>query len=189
MSEMLKEIAQRMKALRVLEEYSAEELAEKCDLSLAEYEAYEAGKRDFSFSFVYTVAGVLGVDVIDILTGESPKLSGAAVVRRGQGLKINRRDAYDYRHLAHTFRNKIGEPFLVTVEPAPESEKPALHEHGGQEFNYMLEGTMALYIGEVIYVLEAGDSIYFDSGVPHAMRAMNGKSAQFLAVVMGQPNA
>lgn len=107
-------------------------------------------------------------------------------MRKGQGLKINRRDAYDYRHLAYTFKGKMSEPFLVTVEPAPESEKPVLHEHSGQEFNYMLEGTMALYIGEAIYVLEEGDSIYFNSAVPHAMRAMNGHTARFLAVVMGQ---
>ena len=100
--------------------------------------------------------------MVDILTGDSPKLSNVSLVRKGQGLKINRRDAYDYRHLAYTFKGKMSEPFLVTVEPAPESEKPVLHEHSGQEFNYMLEGTMALYIGEAIYVLEEGDSIYFN---------------------------
>lgn len=186
MSDMLKEIAQRIKALRTMEDVSPEEMAEKCDVSLEEYLDYEAGNRDFSFSFIYNVANMLGVDVVDLLTGDSPKLSTATVVRKGQGLKINRREAYDYRYLAATFRDKLGEPFLVTVEPAPESEKPTLHAHSGQEFNYMLEGTMALYIGEVIYVLEEGDSIYFNSEHPHAMRAMNGKSAKFLAVVMGQ---
>ena len=186
MSEMLKEIAQRIRALRAMEEVSVEEMAQKCDISLKEYMEYEEGKRDFSFSFIYNVANQLGVDVVDILTGDSPKLSSASVVRKGQGLKINRRDAYDYRHLAYTFRNKMAEPFMVTVEPAPESDKPVLHAHDGQEFNHMLEGTMALYIGEVVYILEEGDSIYFNSAVPHAMRAMNGKHAKFLAVVLGQ---
>lgn len=186
MSEMLMEIAQRIRALRAMEEVSQEEMARRCDVTLEEYQQYEAGGKDFSFSFIYNVAKILGVDVVDILTGDSPKLSNVCLVRKGQGLKINRRDAYDYRHLAYTFKGKMSEPFLVTVEPAPESEKPVLHEHSGQEFNYMLEGTMALYIGEAIYVLEEGDSIYFNSAVPHAMRAMNGHTARFLAVVMGQ---
>ncbi len=186
MSQMLIDIAQRIRELRTMEDISQEEMAKRCGVSLEEYQQYETGQKDFSFSFVYTVAGVLGVDVVDILTGESPRLSNAAVVRKGQGFKIDRRKAYDYRHLAYTFKGKMAEPFLVTVEPAPESEKPTLHEHSGQEFNYMLEGTMALYIGDVIYVLEEGDSIYFNSTVPHAMRAMNGKAARFLAVVMGQ---
>ena len=47
-----------------------------------------------------------------------------------------------------------------------------------------MEGSLALYIGEVVYYLEAGDSLYFNSGIPHAMRALGGKRAQFLAVVM-----
>lgn len=186
MSDMLIEIAQRIRELRSMEEISQEEMAKRCDVSLEEYRQYENGEKDFSFSFFYTVAGVLGVDVVDILTGESPRLSNVSLVRKGQGFSIDRRDAYDYRHLAYTFKGKTAEPFLVTVEPAPESEKPALHEHSGQEFNFMLEGTMALYIGDVIYVLEEGDSIYFNSAIPHAMRAMNGKTARFLAVVMGK---
>lgn len=185
MSEMLREIALRIKALREMEEKTMEEMAAVCDVSLEEYQAYEAGKKDFSFSFIYNIANQLGVDVVDILTGDSPKLNSATVVRKGQGLKINRRESYDYRHLAFTFRNKMAEPFMVTVEPAPESEKPVLHAHEGQEFNYVLEGSMALYIGEVVYLLEEGDSIYFNSAVPHAMRAMNNQHAKFLAVVMG----
>lgn len=184
MSEMLVDIARRIRALRELEELTQEEMAAKCDISVEEYREYEKGNRDFSFSFIYNAAKALGVDVVDILTGDSPKLNSACVVRGGQGLKINRRDAYDYRHLAYTFRGKFAEPFMVTVEPAPETEKPTLHEHEGQEFNYIIEGTMALYIGDVIYTLDAGDSIYFNGAVPHAMRAMYGKSARFIAVVM-----
>jgi quercetin dioxygenase-like cupin family protein len=61
---------------------------------------------------------------------------------------------------------------------------PTLHDHKGQEFNYMVSGSMRFYIGDISYDLEEGDSVYFDSGVPHAMRALNGKPAQFIAVVI-----
>jgi len=177
-------MAQRVRDLREMEDITAEAMANRLGMAIDEYLEYESGKRDFSFSLMYNVANELGVDVIDIMTGDSPKLSTACMVQKGQGFKIDRRKAYDYRHLAFTFRNKKAEPFLVTVEAQTESAKPTLHAHDGQEFNYVVKGSLALYIGEVVYYLEEGDSLYFDSSIPHAMRALNGEQAQFLAVVM-----
>ncbi|MDL2287776.1 cupin domain-containing protein [Oscillospiraceae bacterium OttesenSCG-928-F05] len=184
MTEQLKEIGIRLAALRDICGFTPEEMAEKLDMSVEDYLAYERGERDFSFSFLYNAAGVLGVDVLDIMSGESPKLSTCTVVRSGGGYDIQRRKAYEYKHLAFTFRKKKAEPFMVTVEPRQSETQPALHDHPGQEFNYMVEGRMEFFIGAMTYVLETGDSVYFDSGVPHAMRALDGKRARFLAVVM-----
>ena len=86
----------------------------------------------------------------------------------------------------YTFRNKKVEPFVVTVEPKPEEETPMLHAHEGQELNFVIEGSMEFYMGSTTTVLNAGDSVYFNSGVPHAMRALNGERVQFLAMVMGE---
>ena len=185
MTEQLKEIAMRLKTLRQIMDMTEEELAEVCGVDVETYEAYERGERDFSFSFIYNAATHLGVDVVDLMSGDSPKLSGMCVVRKGKGFKINRRAAYDYQHIAYTFRNKKVEPFVVTVEPKPEEEKPTLHAHDGQELNFIIEGSMEFYLGSTTTVLGAGDSVYFNSGVPHAMRALNGEKVQFLAVVMG----
>jgi mannose-6-phosphate isomerase-like protein (cupin superfamily)/DNA-binding XRE family transcriptional regulator len=183
MTEQLQEIATRLAALRDICEITSADIAEKMGISEEEYLAHEAGEKDFSFSFLYNAANILGVDVLDILSGESPKLSTCTVVRKGEGYSIQRRSAYEYRHLAFTFRNKIAEPFMVTVEPKGDYV-PTLHDHKGQEFNYMVSGSMRFYIGDISYDLEEGDSVYFDSGVPHAMRALNGKPAQFIAVVI-----
>ena len=188
MTEQLKEIAIRLKTLRQIMDVSEEELAEVCGVNLEEYRAYERGEKDFSFSFIYNAANRLGVDVVDLMSGDSPKLSNMCVVRKGKGFKINRRKAYDYQHIAYTFRNKKVEPFVVTVEPKPEEEVPVLHEHEGQALNFVIEGSMASYLGSSTTVLNAGDSVYFNSGIPHAMRALNGERVQFLAVVMGEPN-
>lgn len=185
MTEQLKEIAIRLKSLRLIMDVTEEELADVCGVSLEEYQAYERGEKDFSFSFIYNAANRLGVDVVDLMSGDSPKLSSMCVVRKGKGFKINRRSAYDYQHLAYTFRNKKVEPFVVTVEPKPEEDKPTLHAHDGQELNFIIEGSMEFYMGSTSTVLNAGDSVYFNSGVPHAMRALNGERVQFLAVVMG----
>ncbi len=185
MTEQLKEIAMRLKTLRQIMDVEEGEMAEVCGVDAETYRAYERGEKDFSFSFIYNAANRLGVDVVDLMSGDSPKLSSMCVVRKGKGFKINRRAAYDYQHIAYTFRGKKVEPFVVTVEPKPDEEKPTLHAHEGQELNFVVEGTMEFYLGSTVTVLEQGDSVYFNSGIPHAMRALNGEKVQFLAVVMG----
>jgi quercetin dioxygenase-like cupin family protein len=183
MTGQLEEIGARLGALRDIIGISVEKMAEIMKVSADEYAAYEDGRLDFSFSFLQNAAQILGVDVVDIISGESPKLTKCALVKKGEGYDIQRRKAYDYKHLAFTFSNKKAEPFLVTVEPK-EGETPTLHSHEGQEFDYMLSGRMEFYFGNIVYELNAGDSVYFDSGVPHAMKTVGDQAAQFLAVVI-----
>jgi len=183
MTEQLKEIGFRLAALRSIAEMTPEAFCEKTGVTAEALAAYEKGELDFSFSFLYNAARVLGVDVIDIMSGDSPRLSDWCVVRNGEGYVINRRAAYKYRHLAFTFRAKKAEPFLVTVEPKAES--PAQHAHDGQEFNWLVSGRMRFLISDAEYVLEPGDSVYFNASIPHAMQALDDAPAEFLAVVMG----
>lgn len=184
MTEQLMEIGQRLYALREIMDISLEDMAGKMNMPAEEYEAYEKGVKDFSFSFLYNVADLLGVDVLDLISGESPKLSRCAVVHKGKGYDIIRRKAYDYKHLAFTFRHKKGEPFLVTVEPKNDEAELEKNAHEGQEFNYILSGAMEFYLGNETYELHEGDSIYFDSGIHHAMKAIGSEPVTFLAIVM-----
>jgi len=184
MTGQLVEIGGRLSALREIMDLSPEAMAEKMNIEIGEYNDYEIGKKDFSFSFLYNAATILGVDVLDIISGESPKLSTCALVKKGTGYDILRRSAYNYKHLAFTFRNKKAEPFLVTVEPKADGSGDVVkHSHAGQEFNYMLDGSMELFLGDTVYQLDEGDSVYFDSGVPHAMKAVGSTAAKFLAIV------
>ena len=184
MTEQLSEIGGRLAALRDIMDITAEKMAEDMKTDVDEYIAYERGERDFSFSFLQNAANILGVDVVDIISGESPKLTKCALVRKGKGYDIMRRKAYDYKHLAFTFRDKKAEPFMVTVEPKDDGGEPTLHSHEGQEFNYMVSGNMEFYLDNTVYELAEGDSVYFDSGIPHAMKAVGGQPAKFLAVVI-----
>ena len=187
MTEQLREIGGRLAALRDIEGISVEELASKCEISIEQLREYEHGERDFSFSFLYNAARFLGVDVVDLMSGDSPKLSGCCLTRAGQGYAIDRRSAYSYKHLAFTFRNKLAEPFMVTVEPRNDSAAPEQHAHPGQELNLLMEGRMRFFMGELKYDLNPGDSVYFDSSNSHAMQALDGKPARFLAVVVPLP--
>ena len=183
MTEQLIEIGKRLETLRDIMNITPAEIAGKMKIDEQDYRAYEKGEKDFSFSFLYNAALMLGIDVAELISGESPKLSTCAFVKNGQGYDVARRESYDYKHLAFTFRNKKAEPFLVTVEPK-QCINVIKHAHAGQEFNYMLEGKMVFYLGEIVYELNPGDSVYFDSGVPHAMQTVGDKAARFLAVVM-----
>lgn len=184
MNDQLKDIGMRLAALREDCEYTSYEMAKKLNMDEKDYLEYENGNKDFSFSFVYNCANILGVDVLDIISGSSPTLSMVCMVEAGKGYSVKREHEYDYKHLAYTFRGKKAEPFLVTINP--DDETPVLHGHEGQEFNYVISGEMILYIGDISYDLKKGDSIYFDASLPHAAKAKNDKPAQFIAVVINK---
>ena len=130
MSDQIKAIADRLSALREIMEISEQDMANTLGISVEEYMEYEQGKRDFAFSMLYGAANKLGVDIVDLLTGDAPKLNQFSLVRKGEGLKIERRKEYKYQHLAFFFRNKHAEPFHVTVEPADRDMH--LNTHEGQ---------------------------------------------------------
>ena len=85
MKENLEGIAERIADMREIMNISAEEMAMATGMSVEEYLEYESGKKDFSFSFLYTVADKLGLDITDLLTGESARLSMFTCVRAGRG--------------------------------------------------------------------------------------------------------
>lgn len=181
--EQIKQIALRIRDLRDIQGLTTAEMAQKTGINQQEYEAYETGTSDFSFSHLFNIAEALDVDISDLLTGESPKLHGYVLTRKGQGLKFNRRSQYVYHHLAYNFRDKLAEPFIVTVEEdTPDTVKQA-HSHEGQEFDYVLEGTLKIILGGNELYLREGDSLYYDSALPHVMYAVEG-DCRFIAVVI-----
>jgi len=184
MPEQLRQIATRLKGLREVEDISKEALAREFNISVEEYEQYESGEADIPVSFLYEVANKFGVELTAILTGDNPKLKVYSHVKNGKGLTVDRRKEYEYQNLAYNFSHKKAEPFLVTVKPKGDDVKIAENHHPGQEYNYLLEGRLELLINNKSIILEPGDSVYFDSAYPHGMKALDGKEAKFLAIIM-----
>ncbi len=182
MEEQLKEMGLRLAELREIKGFSQQQMADNLNMSLDEYAAYEEGKKDFSFSFMYNVASMFEVDVFNLLSGNSPTLTDCAIVRRGHEFFIKKEGEYDYKHLAYTFKDKKCEPFFVESMAGKEDGK--LHSHMGQEFNFVLSGSMELKIGELSYELHKGDSVYFNANIPHAIKVLGEKPVKFLAVVI-----
>jgi transcriptional regulator with XRE-family HTH domain len=185
------EVANRIHALREDMDLTMQEMAEATGLNVAEYATMEGGEQDLSFTFLYRCAEKFGVDMIELLTGENPHLTGYSIVRGGQGLSINRREGFEYRHLAPNFQHKLCEPFFVTA-PCREEEQNApilLSRHAGQEFDYVLSGRMRFAYEEHVEELAAGDALLYDSGRGHGMIATGGETCTFLAIVLKDPDA
>ncbi len=181
-----KEVANRIKSLREDMDFTLQEMAEATGRSIEEYAAQESGEQDLSFTFLYKCADKLGVDAIELLTGEAPHLSGYSLVRAGDGLSIKRHETFEYLHKAPFFKDKLAEPFLVTA-PYDEAEQDApIHQsfHKGQEFDYIISGHMRFAYEGHIEELGPGDALLYDSGRAHGMIATGGEPCVFLAIVM-----
>lgn len=183
MSEQIKQIASRLRELREISGISLESLASELGIPKNTYIEYESGNVDIPVSFLYAAASKFNVELTEILTGEAPKLHTYALVRKGKGVSVERRKQYKYQNLAYNFKHKKAETFLVTVEPESEESPVSYNSHPGQEFNYMLEGSMKVIIDGHEIILNQGDSLYFDASVNHGMKALGNQTAQFLAII------
>jgi transcriptional regulator with XRE-family HTH domain len=182
MEDQIKQIAVRLQGLRDALELSAEDIAQDCDITVEEYRDAESGESDISVSMLQKIAHKYNISLDALMFGEEPKMSSYFITRAGKGTSIERTKAYKYQSLAGGFKNRIADPFIVTVEP---NDKPMyLNSHSGQEFNLVLEGCMLLDINGKELTLNEGDSIYFNSKQPHGMKAMNNKTVRFLAIIM-----
>jgi len=184
MKEKMIEIAQRVKELRELSEIGTEEITASIGVPLETYRKYEEGKLDIPASVLYEIAQILKVDMGLLLTGEETRMHIFTVTRKGKGVGVERRKQYKYENLAEKFIHKKAEPFIVTVKPRKDPGKPSTNSHPGQEFNYVISGTLKLYIHDNEIVLDKGDSVFFDSSYEHAMEALNGEKAKFLAIIL-----
>ena len=183
MDEQLKQIGERLKGLRDALDLTAQEVADACGLNVEKYEKVEQGEEDITISKLMKIAHKYGVSAEELMFAEAPRMKSYFVVRKGQGMSVERTKAYKYQSLASGFRGRSADPFLVTVEPSAADAPIHLNSHQGQEFNYVTSGSLLLTIGKKTLTLNEGDSIYFDATQPHGMKAIGDKAVQFLAII------
>ncbi|MBE7010163.1 MAG: helix-turn-helix domain-containing protein [Ruminococcaceae bacterium] len=181
MNEELKELAQRISGLRDACGYTQEELAEELGIELSVYQDYEENGKNIPISVIYEIANKFGVDFNEIMTGTRAKLDTYHIIKSGKGKSIDRYPGYGFKDLAHRYVGKIMQPLLVTLDP---SDTPAdLVSHSGQEFNYVLSGRVAILFDGEEFILETGDSIYFNATYPHGQRCVGNEPGVFLTVI------
>ena len=164
----LADIGLRMEGLREACDVSVEEMAAELAVSPGTYRAWEETGEDVPISALYHMARKFGVDLTELLTGTAAKLDTFHVVRRGEGKEVDRFPGYRYDDMAWRYRDKIMQPLLVVLDP---SDEPAeLVTHHGQEFNFVIEGTVVVTIGDQDIELAQWDSVYFNPEIPHGQR-------------------
>ena len=180
----LKQIGERIKGLRDALDLSPEEMAQKLEREVENYLLYEDGEKDVSVSFLQRIEREFNIDISTIMFGTEPRMNSYFITRKDKGVSVERVSAYKYQSLTAGFSNNVAEIFIVTVEPKPMDEDFYRNIHPGQEFNFVLEGSLMLNMNGKNIVLNQGDSIYFDSTLPHGMKSLHNKPVKFLAVIL-----
>jgi transcriptional regulator with XRE-family HTH domain len=182
-------VAGKITTLRESLGLSVDDLAERSGCDTSTIVALESGEVAPSLTPLIKLTRALGVRLGTLLDDETEL--GPIVTRKGDAEAVSRlRDletvsdagVLGFFSLASGKASRHMEPFLIDVHPAePGAHKLSSHE--GEEFLYVLEGAIEVEYGKEIQVLAEGDSIYYDSIVPHQVRAAKSASARILAVV------
>ncbi|MBE6913907.1 MAG: cupin domain-containing protein [Ruminococcaceae bacterium] len=188
---MLKEVALRIKSLRLDCGYSQEQMAELTGFPLEDCILYEEGSADLPFSFIHKCAELFDVEMMELLQGSAPRLTGYTVTRRGDGQLTARETGITIQSLAPMFKNRKADPYWVRYEYSEAQQSAPIEQdtHAGQEFDIVIEGSLKVKIGEHTEVLAPGDSIFYNSSTPHGMIAVGGADCVFCAVVLPEEDA
>lgn len=171
----------RLKGLREACDVSVEEMASDLEIPVERYVSFEETGADVPISVIYHMAHKFGVDLTEILTGSNAKLDTYQVVRKGEGLVVDRYPGYHFQDLAFRYNKKIMQPLVVTLDPS--DEPAALVTHTGQEFNLVLEGAILLTFEDKDMLLNVGDSVYFNPLHKHGQKCASDVPAKFLTVI------
>jgi transcriptional regulator with XRE-family HTH domain len=179
-----RKIVENIKQTRLFREMSLEQLAIGAGLTKGYLSKIENAKKVPPFSTLVKIAAALNIDVTRLISGdpESGETAGMCIVRSGERRKVATKGGlygYRYEELAYKKPGKNMEPYIIM----PSFTEKAVFSHQGEEFMYVLEGTHEFVYGGESYILEAGDSVYFDSAVPHSGRSLGSKRARVLAVI------
>ena len=180
-------VGEKIKQLREKKGLSLKEVADATGFSTALLSQMENHLVSPSLGSIIKLAKALEVRVGDFL-GETQG-EPFAIVRKDERKTISRFASkegvsygYSYESLGFEKKDRRMEPFIVTLEPATlKTSKTSAHE--GEEFVFVLEGEMEVILGNHTDILYPGDSIYYDSNIPHRVQCHQDKVTRILAVL------
>ena len=184
-------IGSKVRGLRESLQLTAEELAERSGAEVAMILSIEAGELVPSLAPLIQITRALGVRLGTLL--DDDENLGPAIVRASDysGNGMAQAAAFEtqsdaggliFHALAEGKASRHMEPFYITLTPS-ETDEHKLDTHEGEEWLFALEGPLEIAYGKETYVLQPGDSIYYDTIVPHQVRSHNGQPAKFVACV------
>ena len=180
-------IGEKLRALRLRKKMSLVELGRHTGLSAAMLSKVERGRLIPTLPTLLRIALVFSVGLEFFFT-EDRKRHALAIVRRSERKRFPERpDARDisfyFESLDFSALERKLNAYYADFEPLPPG-KPRLHQHPGAEFLSVLHGKLEIRVGNSEHVLDSGDSIYFDSSVPHSYRRLSQKPCSALVVTV-----
>ena len=125
----LMEIAERIREMREIVGYSEAEMAEKTEVSVEQYHSYEQGTVDFPFTFMHKCALAFGVELTDLLEGQSAKLSSYTVTRRGMRPGDGQRGRHHHSEYGGNVPAEAGDAVLGHLSVFQGAAEPADPHH------------------------------------------------------------
>jgi len=183
-------IGNKIKNYRESNNITVEEMSERSGLSTEQIKSIESNKDFPSLAPLIKIARVLGVRLgtfLDDQTHLGPVIHRSNNTDNEKGIgftnnSITKHKFMTYHTLAQDKSGRNMEPFLVDIVPSNEEEFN-FSSHEGEEFIYVLKGIVEINYGKNTYILNEGDSIYYDSIVAHHVHASKNKSATILGVI------
>jgi len=177
-------IAQNIRTLREKKKMTLQQLADFAGLTRSYLSKIERSKKAPPYSTLNRIAGAFEVDVKFLLKENTEKNVDPRITftRKGQGEHVETAGAfygYSYEALAANKPGKNMIPYII--EPA--FEEAGVFQHEGEELLYVLEGFHEFFYDGRSYMMDEGDCVYFDSGVPHSGRSVGEKKARLLAIM------
>ena len=180
-------IGNKIRELRKKAGLVLQDLSNRTDLSKPLLSQIENEVISPPVATLLRISRALNVDISFFFQNENSK-ERVTVVRKDESKVLDSRyfgreeSGYYYESLAYKKSKKYMEPFLVEFK-RKRAEKLSYFRHEGEEFIYVLQGTLEFRTEDQHYVLDPGDSLYFESSVPHAYRAVGKTNAKALTVV------
>ncbi len=182
-------LGKKITTLRTAHHLSAKDLAARCECDESAILALENGAAPSSLAPLIKISRALGVRLGTLMDDDEAlgpvytDLDQMAEVERVKSLQVSS-DAGEltYFSLAANKPSRHMDPFVITVTPSGETDHK-LVGHEGEEWLFGMEGEFTVEYGKEKYIIHPGESIYYDSIVPHQVRSHDGQTAKFLAVV------
>lgn len=179
-------VGEKIKELREMKGMSLQDIADKTGFSTAFISQIENHLISPPLGALIKLSHAMNMEIGKFFQQEGK--SPYTIVRKNERVQTSRvaskegvRYGYSYESLAPDKINRSMEPFLVTLEPM--ERKGAPYSHEGEEFIFVLEGRIEVQLDTYTDILEAGDSIYYDSTVPHRVTCLDETPAKILAVI------
>ena len=186
--EILGDISQRIRHLRLQRGLSMEALAKRAGFTKSYVSQIENRKREPTIGTLVTIAHALGVGVFSIIGGEKAQQDEAPAIVRADERRAVTIPSRTANLMYESINYKTGDRLMDAYILTPEKEfsgKPMAHE--GEELLYVLEGTEEFVYAGRSYILNEGDCCYFDSSTPHFGRSVGAGNSKVLVVFTMKP--